>query len=141
MKKRILILTSIVLVILSLTSCSLFNTADRYVGGELLDDDMMLDIWQEFFSSEPDELDITESFANEEESESEENETTDKNASVGNNPNKSTVYWAKGGSVWHTHRDCGSLKKSKEIFSGSVEEAKEEGKTKLCSYCEKKDKS
>ena len=48
-----------------------------------------------------------------------------------------TVYWTKSGSVWHTTDKCHHLKKSKSIESGSVEEAIEAGKSKVCSSCGK----
>lgn len=47
-----------------------------------------------------------------------------------------TVYWVKSGSTWHTNRNCHSLKKSSEIISGSVEEAKAAGKERKCKVCQ-----
>ena len=49
-----------------------------------------------------------------------------------------TVYWTKGGEVWHLFKDCGYLKNSKSILSGSVEEAIENGKEKVCTSCSKR---
>ena len=49
-----------------------------------------------------------------------------------------TVYWTKGGEVWHLFKDCGHLKNSKSILSGSVEDAIENGKEKVCSACSKR---
>ena len=48
------------------------------------------------------------------------------------------VYWTESGGVWHLSKDCGHLKKSKNIISGTEEEAKAAGKSKVCSSCEKK---
>ncbi|MBP3376052.1 MAG: hypothetical protein J6L83_04755 [Clostridia bacterium] len=48
-----------------------------------------------------------------------------------------TVYWTKNGSVWHIDEECYRLNNSKEILSGSVEEAKESGKERVCSSCGK----
>ena len=48
------------------------------------------------------------------------------------------VYWTKNGSVWHIYSDCGHLANSKEILSGSVNEALEAGKSGICSSCDKK---
>lgn len=46
------------------------------------------------------------------------------------------VYWTKNGTVWHTVKECGHIKNS-EAISGTVDEAKEAGKTRLCSSCAK----
>ena len=53
-------------------------------------------------------------------------------------PPAQTVYWTKSGTVWHLFEDCGYLKGSTSILSGSVEKAIEEGKLKLCSSCSKR---
>lgn len=44
-----------------------------------------------------------------------------------------TVYWTKGGSVWHVSPDCSALSKADEILSGS---AAQSGKERGCSVCE-----
>lgn len=123
------------LLMTSLSSCSFFDTDNRFVGGELLDDDMMSEIKEEIFGSEIEstgDIDIEESSVNDDETlDSEEN----------NEVYDGPVYWTKSGSVWHTYEDCGSLKNSNNVFSGSVDEAIESGKKKLCSRCEDRDKS
>lgn len=48
-------------------------------------------------------------------------------------------YWTPNGKTWHTDRDCHYIKNSKDVISGSVEQAKNEGKTSLCSACAKND--
>ena len=50
-----------------------------------------------------------------------------------------TVYWTKGGSVYHSHEDCSHLRKSKNVLSGTVEEANTAGKPRLCATCAKAD--
>lgn len=50
---------------------------------------------------------------------------------------ESVVYWTEGGSVWHVSKECSSLKNSKNIISGSVEEAQNAGKERVCSRCGK----
>lgn len=52
--------------------------------------------------------------------------------------NYETVYWTKSGTVWHLFKDCGHLKNSKTVISGSLEEAINEGKEKVCSSCNKR---
>lgn len=48
-----------------------------------------------------------------------------------------TVYWVKNGGVWHLRRDCSSLSRSKEILSGTVDEAIAAGKERVCKLCGK----
>lgn len=48
------------------------------------------------------------------------------------------VYWTDGGQVWHTDPACASLKRAKSVRTGTVEEAKNAGKSRICSYCESK---
>ena len=126
------------LLMTSLSSCSFFDTDNRFVGGELLDDDMMSEIKEEIFGSEIEsssDSDIEESSVNDDE----DYETLD--SEENNESYDGLVYWTKSGSVWHTYEDCGSLKNSNNVFSGSVDEAIESGKNKLCSRCEDRDKS
>ncbi|MBQ2765474.1 MAG: hypothetical protein IJF48_00620, partial [Clostridia bacterium] len=49
--------------------------------------------------------------------------------------NEDTVYWVKGGEVWHVKKTCSSLSNSKNILTGSIEEAMSNGKTRKCSRC------
>ncbi|MDR1773597.1 MAG: cell wall-binding repeat-containing protein [Clostridioides sp.] len=42
------------------------------------------------------------------------------------------VYWVSGGSVYHSTKDCPSLQRSKNIYSGTIEESK---KTRPCKDC------
>lgn len=49
------------------------------------------------------------------------------------------VYWTRFGKVYHTHDDCQALNRSEELKYGYVEEAMEAGKTRLCSFCAKRD--
>lgn len=47
-------------------------------------------------------------------------------------------YWTKGGKVYHSHIDCYSLARSKNIESGSLFEAKTQ-KERLCKICLERD--
>lgn len=49
------------------------------------------------------------------------------------------VYWSPFGKVYHTHDDCSSLNQSDTLTYGSVEQAIAENRTRLCSYCAKRD--
>ncbi len=46
-----------------------------------------------------------------------------------------TVYWTAGGSVWHEEKSCSALANSKNILSGSVNEARLAGKNRGCKRC------
>lgn len=46
-----------------------------------------------------------------------------------------TVYWSDGGAVWHTDRDCASLRQAAAVHSGSQDEALAAGKARLCQRC------
>ncbi len=50
-----------------------------------------------------------------------------------------TVFWAPHGKVYHTHDDCQALNQTDTLTYGSVAEAIAAGRTRLCSFCAKKD--
>lgn len=43
-----------------------------------------------------------------------------------------TVYWVASGEVYHSTRDCSTLKRSKTIYSGSISQS---GKSRPCKVC------
>lgn len=49
------------------------------------------------------------------------------------------VYWAPFGKVYHTHEDCQALNQSDELTYGTVEQAIAANRTRLCSFCAKRD--
>lgn len=49
------------------------------------------------------------------------------------------VYWAPFGHVYHTHEDCGALNRSDTLTKGTVGEAIAANRTRLCSFCAKRD--
>ena len=49
------------------------------------------------------------------------------------------VYWSPFGKVYHTHVDCSALNQSETLTEGNVEEAIAANRTRLCSFCAKKD--
>lgn len=49
--------------------------------------------------------------------------------------NKNKVFWVENGKSYHSTKDCVALMKSKNIYSGSLQEAYEEGKIDPCSKC------
>ncbi len=187
---------TIAIVILFLTSCSLFVPDDRFDGGKLLDSEEMSRIKYEIFATETETEDEIATAASESlsfgESMTEAVDTTslieeistvskeieediestllqteeiltesESVCDIGEScterevcsdesvteseyetetPLTQTVYWTEYGTVWHLFEDCGHLKGSKSILSGSVEKAMEEGKIKLCSSCIKRQK-
>ena len=64
---------------------------------------------------------------------------TDEQPDETTKPDSVTVYWTESGTKYHTHRDCGSLKNSTNVISGTLDEALEAEKEGLCKHCEKKD--
>ena len=44
-------------------------------------------------------------------------------------------YWAQKGGVWHSVSDCGYLTRTENIQSGTLEQARQAGKTRACSSC------
>ncbi|MBR4157817.1 MAG: hypothetical protein IKR07_02750 [Oscillospiraceae bacterium] len=49
------------------------------------------------------------------------------------------VYWSPFGHVYHTHDDCQALNHSDQLTYGSVEQAIAANRTRLCSFCAKRD--
>lgn len=49
------------------------------------------------------------------------------------------VYWTKYGTVFHSHEDCSSLSRTDELTTGSIQEAQDAGKQRMCKICEKRD--
>lgn len=49
------------------------------------------------------------------------------------------VYWSPFGRVYHTHTDCSSLNQTEELTEGNVEQAIAANRTRLCSFCARKD--
>ena len=48
------------------------------------------------------------------------------------------VYWSTFGKVYHLDEDCSALNHSDELTVGSVEQAIEANRTRLCKFCEKR---
>lgn len=50
-------------------------------------------------------------------------------------PTAAIVYWTPSGEKYHTTQNCSTLKRSKTIYSGTIDEAKRSGKGALCKVC------
>lgn len=51
----------------------------------------------------------------------------------------SAVYWTPYGTVFHSHEDCSALSRTATLTTGSINEAEDAGRERLCKYCEKRD--
>ena len=49
------------------------------------------------------------------------------------------VYWSPFGHVYHTHEDCQALNHSDKLTYGTIEQAVAANRTRLCSFCAKRD--
>ncbi len=105
------------------------------LGGELLDEERMSEIKNEVLSGITFETEATTEYATDNEYES--GEFVSNEQDTDEIDAEQIVYWTKSGKVWHISRDCRYIKNSTEILCGTVTEAKEAGKEKICSGCEK----
>lgn len=55
----------------------------------------------------------------------------------GDSAENGEVFWTEGGEVWHLTENCSSLSRSKNILSGSVDDAIGAGKERACMRCGK----
>lgn len=146
--KRALIAFLPFVIVFVFASCNVKESNNNFKGGELIDEGLLSEIRSELEISETLTEDADENTSDIEDDgtvssiESSTNGYTETNTATDitteNVSDGITVYWSESGSVWHLHEDCGHLKNSKNIFSGSEEEASEAGKERLCSSCEKK---
>ncbi len=56
---------------------------------------------------------------------------------MGDPDSTGTVFWVDNGEVWHIKESCPSLSRSKNIRSGSVDNAMKAGKSRVCKRCGK----
>ena len=121
---------SITIALLSLlTSCSILIPNEQvFDGGEILNDAKMSEIKAEILKGEDDKSNTSQVV----------DESDASNGSGPDSEETSIVFWTSGGSVWHLFEDCGHLKRGKEILSGTVQDAMDAGKEKVCSTCDKK---
>lgn len=155
---------TLALILIALPSCSMFWSSNlTYSGGQMLDDELMSSMRAEIIgdnteTSKPsetikdvtigtikDEADETakeETESSRSDTEAESDTSKDEDSTRQDNTETSnTVYWTKGGGVYHLYEDCSYIKSSSEILSGSAEEAIEAGKSGVCSRCQnRKDK-
>ena len=127
---RISSLIVVVCLCFSITSCNFDETKNNFHGGEILDQDIIESIRDALSNVE------TSSEVTEDQSEkSEQTEQTELQSGI--NGNETVVFWAEGGSVWHTYEDCRYID-DKDCNSGYVTDAINAGKDRLCSACKKR---
>ena len=122
MKRLLTFSICTVLSLLIFTSCAKdYQTSDDFYGGESLNADILSSIAESIFN----------------EVGTEENGKNQGNVDL-RAEHDGVYYWTAGGSVYHKWSDCGHLKNSTDVISGSEQDAILAGKQKLCSSCEKK---
>jgi hypothetical protein len=154
MKKYIKVILAVLsaFLILLLCACDLDESSGNLQGGDLLDANRISEIKEEVLATEESTTAETSYNSATEESDSDErtNDTENtENTEVQSDTNTSNgevsdenigdeVYWTESGGVWHLYRDCGHLKNSQNVLSGTVADAEEAGKDHVCSSCNKK---
>ncbi len=129
--KKTISLIIVLICLLTLNSCSFDESVFHLSGGELLDEEKMSEIKNEILQSMDMEEISNETEFDDTDMNASENETDDEKEGF------EVVYWTESGKVWHLSSECYHLKKSSEVNSGTVEEAKDTGKEKPCSSCNK----
>lgn len=123
MKNRVCFIICTVVLLLFFTSCATeYTDNDDFYGGESLNAEILSEIAESIFY--------------ESQSSAENDIQNDSNISSEHN---GIFYWTDGGRVYHKWSDCGHLKKSSDVKSGSEQDALLAGKEALCSSCAKKD--
>ena len=124
MKNKVFLLAIILAFSILFSSCATPQaTNSEYYGGESMNAEILSSIAESVFS---------------ERDESSNNAKTTEESTTEKREHDGVYYWTESGGVYHMWSDCGHLKNSKDVKSGSVDEAISEGKEKLCSSCEKK---
>ena len=124
MKIKILAFALISVILFSTSSCAeKVVTNTEYYGGESMNAEILSHISESIFNEMTSAAEETSS------------ENTDE---ISLENHDGIYYWTDGGSVYHKWADCGHIKNSQDVKSGSRDEAILSGKEKLCSSCEKK---
>ena len=116
-----------------MAACDFDESKNNFQGGELLDKEVMESIKNSLNSSDTTDAVTTEKstdVSTEQESERETGSCTD------SEDDEELVYWLQSGSYWHSDPNCRYIK-GKEVVSGTVNEAIEQGKKRLCKSCDK----
>ncbi len=137
MKRTLSFLILVFIVIIALSGCSTYSrpAEERNTGFEISVDDL-LEIRKQLYPEEsevPTTHIITPATDVPESEETTLSQVSD--SSMPTETSDSTVYWTENGEVWHTRTSCSSLKRSKNLTSGSIEQAILAGKDRVCKRC------
>lgn len=168
MQKRSWVIVALTLALMLIfSSCANYiNSADDFYGGDVIDAEMLSSIAESVFSSDeslrPKETeadgedasgngvsnDTTDEISSDNEDATpsnpedlpDEEPTNEESTEEGtiNREHDGVYYWTESGAKYHKWADCGHLKNSTNILSGTLEEAIDAGKEGLCSSCAKK---
>lgn len=158
--KSLLFVLTVLLSTISISACAEILPYNGYFdGGEILDNELISEIRSKYVVEETTESSTKESHSYYSESysihitdtskpsseklddatvieteteASPETESTTESASIA----PEIVYWTENGEVYHTKETCRYLK-NKSYISGSVQQAVEKGKDRICSSCSK----
>ncbi|MBR4031954.1 MAG: hypothetical protein IKJ07_04385 [Clostridia bacterium] len=156
-KAKYILCVALAVMLIILPSCSMFWASNStYSGGQILDDELMSSMRAEIIGenteivkpgettqnkNETNEVVKDETESSQSNKETESDSSKEESTKKDNEETDNTVYWTKGGGVYHLYKDCGYIKSSSEILSGTVEEALEAKKSGVCSRCQnRKDK-
>lgn len=121
-KRILLICSALCLLGLSMSACRSHGfLSDDFDAGDTVTPEELMEISRELFTH-------AETPAPESETESQVPETLAPDA---------TVYWLKGGSVYHASRDCHHISHAalEDVAEGQIPEAVAQGKKRLCASC------
>lgn len=103
--------------VMILTSCqNQWASSDEFYGGESVNADILSEMAESFFSSD----------------------TVLPYQSENTEMHDGIFYWTESGSVYHKYSDCGHIKNSSDIHTGSEQDAILAGKDHICSSCAKR---
>lgn len=140
--KSILFVFSIIFSVINLAACMEILPYNGYFdGGEILDDELMSEIRSKYIvegTTENNNKSSDSSLESELNSVSNTVETTDTAGTTieSTEENPGVAFWTENGEVYHTKNTCGYLK-NKSYMTGTIQQAIESGKERLCSSCGK----
>lgn len=154
-KAKYILCVALAVMLIILPSCSMFwASSSTYSGGQILDDELMSSMRAEIIGenteivkpgettqnkNETNEVVKDETESSQSNKETESDSSKEESTKKDNEETDNTVYWTKGGGVYHLYKDCGYIKSSSEILSGTVEEALEAKKSGVCSRCQNRE--
>lgn len=154
-KAKYILCVALAVMLIILPSCSMFWASNStYSGGQILDDELMSSMRAEIIGenteivkpgettqnkNETNEVVKDETESSQSNKETESDSSKEESTKKDNEETDNTVYWTKGGGVYHLYKDCGYIKSSSEILSGTVEEALEAKKSGVCSRCQNRE--